>query len=188
MKRFLAIISLLCFMMCLSACGNDNVKDMANKTVEAFNSKNTKEINQIIFESEKKNDPELSELFDNQTENDNAILKVIFDKVNMSVKSESGEKVIFEVNAPNMEGVFSSLQGNYTDMNESNLYNHIKQYAENAKAKTFTAEVPVEKQGDTTALNYKSRSFINAITGGLLDEYRQLYKSVMEQYAKDVNQ
>lgn len=115
MKRFLVIITFLCFMMCLSACGNDNVKDMANKTVEAFNSKNTKGSNQIIFESEKKNDPELSELFDNQTENDNAILKVIFDKVNISVKSESGEKVIFEVNAPNMEGVFSSLQGNYTD-------------------------------------------------------------------------
>lgn len=179
-------IALICTIL-FSGCGNEDIQKKAKQTVDAFDTTDYNAINKLIFGTEQHIDSNLDGIFDVEDNDSDSILKHILKNVNLSVQSSSSEKVVFEVKAPNMENVFENFDYNIDDLQQSDLSNYIIKYADKAEIKTFIAEVPVRQQEDSTVLDYKNSSFINAITGGLLDAYKQLYTSILEQYAKDVN-
>ena len=187
-KTIIIMLLLLSFAFIMSGCEDANVKKKANEAVEAFDSDDIKAVNKLVFGMEQQSvDSELRDYFVNHNNNSEGILGHVFKRVDLSVKSSTSEKVVFEIQAPDMENVFEDFEYDIDKLSQAELADYINKYADNADTKTFTAEVSVTKNGDSIELDYKSTTFINAITGGLLEKYKALYNSILEKYTEGLD-
>lgn len=150
----------------------------ASEIVTAFEADDIEKINDIIFSSNK---VVLDENFgvsfngdtkDTNTELKNGILSAIFSCVDISCDSVDSQQFVYTIVSPDMSGVFDNVLELQT---ADELVEHICDYAKEAKTvKNNVAVAYVNNQGEIIA-DYQTEEFINAITGGLADEYKKIY-------------
>ena len=183
MKKLVVLLFVITVACIVSSCGNAEVKSKAEEAVTAFDNKDLHAINQMIFN----NDP-ITDQGTDKAEDSESVIKHILSKVSLSVKSTSDTIVVFDIKSPDMSGVFDNYTGDVSELDSTELYKYITEYSDNAETKVFTVELPVIKEDGAVKIDYQNRDFINAVTGGLLDEYNALYNSVLDLYSQGVEQ
>lgn len=153
-------------------------EDAASEIVTAFETDDIEKINDIIFSKDKVVlDENYGVSFDDGIEDANIKLKngvfsKIFSCVEISYDGVEGQQFIYTIKSPDMSGVFDNLLELQTT---DELVEHICNYAQKAKTIKYNIAVDyVNNQGKIIA-DYQTEKFINAITGGLLNEYQIIY-------------
>lgn len=156
-------------------------EEAANKIESAFDINNLEEINRLIFPNDYYDVDDNINLDFNTSEKvdaeDIGIFSHLFEKTSVSYVKQENSKFIYDVTSPNMKGVFDDVEHIKT---EHELSNHIQEYANRAEITKFTVAVDFAEIDGEIVTNYNTEEFINAITGGLLDEYKTLYKRYFE--------
>jgi len=177
------------FQIVLIGCSSKaaEVKDNAQIVADAFNSGDILDINKHIFgEDVLSIDEAVVEIWGETQENKQVgLLSSIFSHDTVTVKQVNDKNVVFEIEAPNMENVFldisSNLSANYS---EEEMLKYIQDYINNTEIKKYNVEVPYSLVDGNVVIEYQSESFINAVTGGLLNAYKQLYLDAIEKTKK----
>lgn len=153
-------------------------EEFAFEIVTAFKTDDIEKINDILFSDDKVVlDENIGVSFDNSAEDTNieqknGMLSEIFSYVEISYDGIEGQQFVYTIKSPNMSGVFDNVLELQT---EDELVEHICDYAKEAKTvKNNVAVAYVNNQGEIIA-DYQTEAFINAITGGLADEYKKVY-------------
>ena len=61
---------------------------------------------------------------------------------------------------------------------ESSLDKLIKE----TQRKEYVVSIPYEKKDGKIIANYRTEEFVNAITGGLLESYKEIYAKMLEEW------
>lgn len=126
--------------------------------------------------------PELTEEPEVQKE---SVLASILSKATITQKSIALDAVTCEVKAPDMEGVFEALSDTQkANITEDELLEHIKDYGANAETKTTTVTLPYLMEGEEILVDYQDATFLNAVTGGLMEAYKCLYEEMLSAYTE----
>lgn len=190
MKRlFLIVLVCVSLLTGLVGCGKQNkvVEENAQEVADAFANGDMATINKNIFGiNEFEVDEELSDMWGESIESQEGVLEHIFEHVTIKVKKTTKSTIEYEINAPDMKNVFVDLDTNTANISEDELLQHIKDYAKNAETKITTVSLEYIIVDDELIVDYQDEAFINAVTGGLLDAYKSLYKEMMEEYMEGV--
>lgn len=153
----------------------------AKQIVKAFKNNDIQSINDIVFRDDTlKIDDNIGVTIDSPetNNNDKSVLEPIFSHTKISYKGIEDNKFVYDIDAPNMREVFSFATNIQT---QDELIKHIENYAQNAKNIGFTVSVDyVENDGELIA-DYQTEEFINAITGGLVDAYKDIYSQYINE-------
>lgn len=153
----------------------------ANKIVLAFDTNNLEEINRLIFPNtfydiDDNINVDFRRSEKSATENI-GVFDTLLKKTSISFVKEENSKFVYNVTSPNMEGVFDDVEYIKTELD---LSNYIKEYANQADMTKFTVKVDFVVIDEEIFANYNTEEFVNAITGGLLSEYKVLYQKYFE--------
>lgn len=187
MKKISLAILLLIIVICLSGCGNKDVEKVAAEDIKVFSENNINGINSLVFgTSDLSVDDEVAEYFEDESNTTQGVLANIFKMSSVSINKADDKNVEFKVVSPNMENVFAELQDKDTSLTEEELLQYVNQYANDAEKKEFIVSIPYTKGDDGIKIDYKNELFVNAITGGLIDAYNQLYIEALDEYKEGV--
>lgn len=189
MKKVVLTIILIVTVICLGGCKYEDVKKIAVEDIKVFYEGDIAGINHLVFgASDLSVDEEIAEYFENESNSTQGVLANIFEMSSVSIIKADDKNVEFKVVSPNMENVFAELQDKDTSLTEELLLQYINQYANNAEKKEFIVSIPYTKGDDGIKIDYKNELFINAITGGLIDAYNQLYIEALNEYKEGVSE
>lgn len=153
-------------------------EDVASEIVTAFETDDIEKINDIIFSKDKVVlDENYGVSFDDGIEDTNIKLKngifsKIFSCVEISYDGIEGQQFIYTIKSPDMSGVFDNLLELQTT---DELVEHICNYAQKAKTIKYNIAVDYANNQGKIIADYQTEEFINAITGGLVNEYQIIY-------------
>lgn len=186
MKKLIILLLMAAGVFSLSGCGNREVKDAANDAAEIFANGDIEEINYLIFGTQELElDEEVRTLL-GETDEDtqqNGVMSAVFSESTISVRRVGKETVEFEIVAPNMENVFLDFPIDNAELTEEDLLMYVEDYAAEAEAKSFIVDVPYITSSDgEVEIDYCNEAFVNAVSGGLLDAYKQLYMDALQEY------
>ena len=153
----------------------------ATEIVRAFNNNDMPKINDIIFNSNSLNiDDNIGATFeDNETKQSNkGVISIIFAETHIALVRVENNRFVYEVEAPDMNGVFDNISSIQT---QDELIKHIEKYAKDAKHKKSEVSVEFTEKDDSFIADYITEEFINAITGGLVDEYKGIFTQYMDE-------
>lgn len=186
MKKSIVLLIICIFSIVFAGCGNDNenVKNVAQKNADTFSSGDMGKINQLIFGT---NELSIDILEDGENSYQEGILKKIFSRSTVVVKKVKKDMVEFVITAPNMENLFEKLPNNGENFKEDDLLEYIDNFVADVEMKEFTISIPYVEDGENVVINYYDEKFINAVTGGLLDAYRDFYRSTLDEYQKGID-
>ncbi len=192
MKRLLLIVLVFTLVVGLVGCGKKNmVKDTAQVLVDAFDTDDMATINKTIFGSnEVTMDEEVLEIWgepDTSDTSQEGVLEQIFQYVTVKATKTTESTITYEIEAPDMKNVFVNLSMNMADISEDELLQYIKEYAKNAEKKVVTVSLKCTFVDNELIVDYRNETFINAVTGGLLDAYKALYEKMLDEYRKGVS-
>ena len=105
----------------------------------------------------------------------------------VKVKKTTDSTIEYEIEAPDMSNVFIDMNTKADNISEDGLLDYIKSYAPNAETKETTVSLEYILVDDEPIVNYQDEEFINAVTGGLLDAYKNLYSEMLEEYMEGVD-
>lgn len=176
---------LVCIFILFFISDKRNVKKAADDAAEIFSNGDIEEINRLVFgleetEAEQKFEELLGESDDGNGQE--GILPSLFMKSTVSVKKVGQDSIEFKILSPDMEKVFQKLPDNSTEFSETDLAEYIDEYADNAEIKEFTVSVFYQKKDSEVVIDFRDEEFINAVTGGILDSYKQLYADAIAEY------
>lgn len=189
LKVTIAITGIIALILiCISVLKNierKSVKIAADEAAAVFSNGDVEEINRLVFGIEK---TELNEkirglLEESDDENSQeGIIADLFSRSTVSVNKVGIDTIEFEILSPDMEKVFQNLPGDCTELSETDLAEYINEYADKAEYKEYVVSVYYEKEGSEVVINFQNEKFINAVTGGMIDSYKQLYADAIEEY------
>ncbi len=191
MRKKLLLMVVYTVMIVLAGCTDRyrEVNAVAKKDIECFSEGNMEEINRILFGTSICTADTKAEMYeDNQTGERNGILRIIFLHSTVSVKKVGKDRIEFEMTVPDMEKVFKYLpetDNGYADT-EIGFLEYLEDYVTVAELKKSTVSVPYSREEGKIVIDYYSKDFIHALTGGLTDAYDQLYMDVLKEYKKGV--
>ena len=181
-KKFIIAILILSLVPAMLGCseGKNLAEKSAQELADAFENCDMQTIAETIFSaSEITINDELSEVWGEQPKNEKGILEYIFEHVTVTVTDVTNEDIEYEIVAPDMHDVFSII--NTTTISENELLSHIQNYAKTVQPITTTVKIKYDFKDGELIANYKDEKFINAITGGLFDVYKELYQNALKE-------
>ncbi|MEZ3447466.1 MAG: hypothetical protein K1W30_20485 [Lachnospiraceae bacterium] len=169
----------------LCACGNSEVEKFADETAAVFASGDIAEINSLVFgDVYLPVDSRLEGIVEDEPIQ-NGLLTELFSHSTVDVNKVKKGTIQFVVSAPDMTAVFECLPDDASNFTENDLYEYIIKYASSTETIEFTVEVPFSSEDGEIVIEYRDEAFINAITGGLVEAYKDLYTEVLDQYRRD---
>lgn len=153
----------------------------ATEIINAFNNNDMTKINDIIFNNNSLSiDDNIGATFedDETKESNEGVLSIIFAETRLALISVENNKFVYEVEAPDMNGVFDNISSIQT---QDELIKHFEKYVKDAKHKKSEVSVEFTEKDDSFTADYKIEEFINAITGGLVDEYKGIFTQYMDE-------
>lgn len=160
---------------------NTSEEAYATEIINAFKNKDMARINDIVFyEDTYKIDDNIGVDFNDgfETEsNEEGVLNAIFSRTKLSYVGVKENQFIYEVEGPNMKEVFHSALDIQT---QEELLKYIYEFVENAELIKTNVAVSFSKSNEEITAEYKTAEFINAITGGLVDAYKDIYNQYIE--------
>lgn len=192
MKKIFLSILVCVILTSFVGCGQQNeaIEAEAQVVADAFTDGDMETINRTIFgRNEVEIDDGLSDIWgeDTQSQDEDGVLACIFDLVTVKVKKTTDSTIEYEIEAPDMSNVFIDMNTNADNISEDGLLDYIKSYAPNAETKETTVSLEYILVDDEPIVNYQDEEFINAVTGGLLDAYKNLYSEMLEEYTEGVD-
>lgn len=190
--------NILCFCLFILVIGiltncdkvSDGVKKDATKIINAFEKNDIKEINQLIFgyninslQKETKDSANLKSV-----DLDNGVLKLFFSLVSIEVKSIDKDTIIYKITAPDMSGFFKKNQHKLKKLGEIELKNYLEKYAKKAKNINKEIKIGYLLNDGVCEINYQTKEFIDAITGGLLVSYTEFYNQIIDEYIRGLEE
>lgn len=171
--------------LCLSACGNNNVEAEAKKIVEAVENKDMKAVEQMVLGREDfMADEELADFFEDSEEGNNGIITKIIEQDAIEVKNIAEGYIVYEITAPELSNMFQDVmkEENLTaDSFEAYIYNYIAT-ADKIKKKI---EVPYTYENEVFMADYTTQEFLNGITGNLVTAYQDLIQQMLQEYSEE---
>lgn len=184
MRRIIVLVSISVLIFICTGCSETKeVEEYAQETVDIVMNGEVQGINQIIFGyQEFEPDKEIAGMFMNERED--GILGEIFKRTSMKVKSIKKDEIVYEIEAPNLRGIFDELVECDIDLSEKEFIECLKKYITQAEIKKVIVSVPYNIIDGEIKGNYQSEEFINAITGGLLEGYQEIYQKMIKEYTE----
>ena len=202
---FLVVISVVLFVM-LSGKDNMNsviasVKDAEyreaiNKDYTILASGSTEERARLIFPSYglSLSDESVNSILaeygatiesaENETPHSNGVFTAIIERIVITPKHVekcgTGYKVTYEIEAPDLSNFIEDSAQSGTFLNPTDFSAHMLAYIANAEVTKYEAGVEYAEMNGSIIGNYQTPEFVNAITGGLLEEYRDGYQEFLE--------
>lgn len=174
----------------LVSCGKPNkaVEENAQAIVDAFSDGDMATINKIIFGSnELELDLELSDLWEESSETEAGVVESVFEYVTLKLKKTTESVIEYEIKAPDMTNIFVDIDINTINITGIELLEYIRDYAKNAEVKITTVSLEYILTDGEPFVDYRGETFINAVTGGLLGAYKELYSKMMDDYVEGLN-
>lgn len=95
-------------------------------------------------------------------------------------KCSTGYKVTYEIEAPDLSNFIEDSAHSGTFLNSTDFSAHMLTYIADAEVTKYEASVEYAEMNGSIVGNYQTPEFVNAITGGLLEEYRDGYQEFLE--------
>lgn len=135
MRRIIVLVSISVLIFICTGCSETKeVEEYAQETVDIVMNGEVQGINQIIFGyQEFEPDKEIAGMFMNERED--GILGEIFKRTSMKVKSIKKDEIVYEIEAPNLRGIFDELVECDIDLSEKEFIECLKKYITQAEIK-----------------------------------------------------
>lgn len=153
---------------------DDNSIAVIQNDLEVFSDGDISEITERVF----------GEASDNTSsgDSDNGIIAILFTNADVQVSSVEKDTITYTIVSPDISNFFHvKLNELQTITTIEELQQAIIDYAKTAPQKEYTVTLPYtisEESGIEVA--YSNPDFINAMTGGLIDAYADLYNQYLE--------
>lgn len=153
----------------------------AKKIETAFSEHDVEEINRLIFGKKKSAleqqvEDEFGITFDDQSGNDtfnkDGFIAKILERTTVTVGRIGKDSVKYKVSAPDMK---DSLTGITDVESREELEKKLIEHITAAQMKETEVEVTFEEVDGNLVFNYQTEQFLDAITGGFITEYGELY-------------
>jgi len=188
MKKSLFALMLACAVLAgLAGCGgqNEGVRESAQTVADAFAANDMAAINEVVFGTAAHEVyPELADTPEEEGRTKEGILTSVFERTTIEVGNTTDSTIEFRVSAPDMSGVFDGLDADADNMTEEELLKHVREHAKKAELKEATVNLGYELVGGEPVIDYQDPEFVDAVTGGLLNAYGELYAKMLDEYAK----
>lgn len=168
---------------------DEKVKESAEEIILAISNGNMENIHQLIFNSSNlKIDEEVTDIFDEDSNkaNNEGILNKVFLRDSIKIIKINEGTVEYEIESPNLDGIFTDMLENANKLSTENFLDYLTEYINKAEIKKMNVVVPYIVENERIVIDYKDSDFINAITGGLLESYKQFYQIMLEEYKKEM--
>ncbi|MDF2473077.1 MAG: hypothetical protein K0R92_2073 [Lachnospiraceae bacterium] len=187
LRKFIMILQLVSLVCIFTGCNQENkdVKEKASKVINAFSTGDMNKITEFLYASDQiEMDDELADEFGFASKNnrENGVLEQIFKRTIIEIDSVEKETVTYKVKAPDMSDIFSDIQENEKELTNDNFADYLTEYIEDAKISEITVKVTYTMEDGEFDADYKSEEFMNAITGGLLESYQEIYQEMLDDY------
>lgn len=154
-----------------------SVKEYAENVVEIFQNGNKEKIDELVFGYQ-----ELSMEDENQEEGEKeGILAKIFKNISIRVKRITGKEIQYEISSPDLSTFFDTLEKENKMLSASEMESSLDKLIKEAQRKEYVVSIPYEKKNGKIIATYRTEEFVNAITGGLLQGYKEIYTKMLEE-------
>lgn len=150
-----------------------SVKEYAENVVEIFQNGNKEKIDKLVFGYQ-----ELAMEDENQKE---GILEKIFKNISIKVKRITGEEIQYEISSPDLSTFFDTLEKENKRLSASEMESSLDKLIKETQRKEYVVSIPYEKKDGKIIATYRTEEFVNAITGGLLESYKEIYAKMLEE-------
>ena len=155
-----------------------SVKEYAENVVEIFQNGNKEKIDELVFGYQ-----ELSMEDENQEEGEKeGILAKIFKNISVKVKRITGKEIQYEILSPDLSTFFDTLEKENKMLSASEMESSLDKLIKEAQRKEYVVSIPYEKKNGKIIAAYRTEEFVNAITGGLLESYKEIYAKMLEEW------
>lgn len=119
---------------------------------------------------------------ENQEEGEKeGILAKIFKNISIRVKRITGKEIQYEISSPDLSTFFDTLEKENKMLSASEMESSLDKLIKEAQRKEYVVSIPYEKKNGKIIATYRTEEFINAITGGLLQGYKEIYTKMLEE-------
>ena len=154
-----------------------SVKEYAESVVEIFQNGDKEKIDELIFGYQ-----ELAMEDEKQEEGEKeGILAKIFKNISIRVKRITGKEIQYEISSPDLSTFFDTLEKENKMLSASEMESSLDKLIKEAQRKEYVVSIPYEKKNGKIIATYRTEEFINAITGGLLQGYKEIYTKMLEE-------
>lgn len=190
-NKKVVLLAIVCSIMVLfTGYGStqDKVESIAKEHAELFTSGKMEDINQIIFgvsglqEEIGKVEVQGGNMISNE-----GILGIIFTHCTVSVEKVTEDSVKLKISAPDMSDLFFYLRKASVSFHIS-LTEYVNAYVNKAEMKENCVSVSYVVKEEEVIIDYCNEEFINAITGGLFEAYKEAWIDEMNEYTEEVNE
>lgn len=155
-----------------------SVKEYAENVVEIFQNGNKEKIDELVFGYQ-----ELAMEDENQEEGEKeGILEKIFKNISIRVKRITGKEIQYEISSPDLSTFFDTLEKENKMLSASEMESSLDKLIKEAQRKEYVVSIPYEKKNGKIIAAYRTEEFVNAITGGLLESYKEIYAKILEEW------
>lgn len=155
-----------------------SVKEYAENVVEIFQNGNKEKIDELVFGYQ-----ELAMEDENQEEGEKeGILEKIFKNISIRVKRITGKEIQYEISSPDLSTFFDTLEKENKMLSASEMESSLDKLIKEAQRKEYVVSIPYEKKNGKIIAAYRTEEFVNAITGGLLQGYKEIYAKMLEEW------
>lgn len=155
-----------------------SVKEYAENVVEIFQNGDKEKIDELIFGYQ-----ELAVEDENQEEGEKeGILAKIFKNISVKVKRITGKEIQYEISSPDLSTFFDTLEKENKMLSASEMESLLDKLIKEAQRKEYVVSIPYEKKNGKIIAAYRTEEFVNAITGGLLESYKEIYAKMLEEW------
>lgn len=181
MKRQFVFLLLAAFLMFLIAgCNSEKkqVKELVEDDVQVWTSGDMNSINEMILGF---NPTDAEFEMDPQTKSGEGFLGELFAKAEINLEKIQENEVLLEITAPDMSGFFREKKNELAKLTtEEEMRSAILDYA--GKSEKVTRQVSLEYTNEDSIIriNYLDPDFLDAMTGGFVTAYAEVYREFME--------
>ena len=156
-QRVIIFIIFTIAVVCMSACGQKkDIKKYADMVAQAVNTNNMTDLQSIVMKNYTSNitsDEELADFF------------------------SDFHYIIYEIDAPRLDNMFEDILNN-ENIGISKFNKAIYDYIDNASLYCLEVNVIYSYKDNNFSAEYNTFEFINALTGGFIQSYRDLLNSL----------
>lgn len=150
---------------------------------KAFKDDDVEKINSIIFADNviKVNDDIDLSLDFNNSFNGNGFIGHILKKTTLDFTEKDDNSITYKIKTPNMQGVFDDALSIQT---QDDLLKHIISYSDSSELVEKTVSVNYIVVDNKLVIDYQTTEFIDAILGGIITEYQELYQKALDEISQ----
>lgn len=191
MKKVVTVVlNSLMIALIFVGCSNRYEKELtlASEQLEIFKNGDMGEINRLLFPEDSVLTgetllDELNTTIPNSKENSNGILGNIISMSAVEISDISDEEIQYIIDSLDLSNFFIDCQEELSMVSEpSAIADILLSYADKVTTTSTSINLSYEYRDDNLWVDYLDRNFINAMTGGLVGAYSDLYQKSLEEY------